>query len=269
MAWIELHQSLRDHHKIMDLADDLGIEEAHAIGCCASLWLWCLDYAPEGNLPHNHRKIARAAKWNGDADAFVQAMMTCGFIEGDYTVHDWDEYALKLIERKRANRDRMRLYRAQNERVQRTDEDVQRDVHTRVKPGNVHVQSDLTVPNQTIPNLTGPDLKKTRTMTTYSPEFEEFWSQYPSGHGIKKTAYGYWQQIPVDERNAIFTGLDRWKASRRWQDGFIKDAERWLRDEMWRNPPTENPARDLPRNKNGTVRVNYAELAAQLEAEER
>lgn len=74
---------------------------------------------------------------------------------------------------------------------------------------------------------------------SYSPEFEEFWQEYPSGHGSKKVAFQRWRELRPDAllRAEIMAGLRVWKQSDRWDRGFIKAAEIWLRDRLWENPP--------------------------------
>ena len=50
MAWIELHQSLPQHRKLLALRDALGVRTPAAIGHMCLLWLWALDNAPDGDL---------------------------------------------------------------------------------------------------------------------------------------------------------------------------------------------------------------------------
>ena len=50
MAWLKIYQSIREHRKILDAADDLEIEPPHMIGLLTSFWLWALDNAPDGDV---------------------------------------------------------------------------------------------------------------------------------------------------------------------------------------------------------------------------
>jgi hypothetical protein len=83
-----------------------------------------------------------------------------------------------------------------------------------------------------------PDKPK-RPQSKYPDDFETFWSAYPTGHGIKAKAYDQWQRIKPDGALAadIMAGLDRWKESERWENGYVKSAELWLRDAWWTNQP--------------------------------
>jgi hypothetical protein len=81
MAYIEAHQSLRDHRKILALAEQLHVLEAHAAELCLYLWLWSVDNAQEGVLPASERIVERAAGWTGDAGVLVPAMVAVGLLE--------------------------------------------------------------------------------------------------------------------------------------------------------------------------------------------
>lgn len=112
--WIESHTTLRGHPKLEALADLLGISEPQAVGHLHYLWWWCLDYADDGDLTRKSaRTIARGAQWTGDPQAFIEALLNCGdeceagFLErtedGRILVHDWEDYAGKIINRRAAN----------------------------------------------------------------------------------------------------------------------------------------------------------------------
>ena len=70
MAWLQIDQTIRDHHKILDAADLLETTDAHVTGCLVLLWLWAIDNAPDGSLAGiSDATIARAAKWSGERAA--------------------------------------------------------------------------------------------------------------------------------------------------------------------------------------------------------
>lgn len=104
MAWIESHQGLRDHPKTSRLARSLGIHRMQAIGHLHALWWWCLSYADDGDLSFfDDGEIADAAGWDGDVSDFARALVSAGWLEVDRSVHDWHDYAGKLIERRKAD----------------------------------------------------------------------------------------------------------------------------------------------------------------------
>ena len=115
MAWLEVHQSLITHRKTLAAADLLDIPPAHLVGHLVCLWLWCLDNAEEGDLSTvSDRTISRAAQWDGSASDFVRALAETRFLnteEGCRAIHDWDDYAGRLMAQRRANTERKRAAR--------------------------------------------------------------------------------------------------------------------------------------------------------------
>ena len=118
MAWIEVHQSVTTHRKTIAAAELLDIPEPHMVGHLVTFWLWALDNAqPEtGELPKaTARLIARAAQWDGNASTFLETLVAVGFLDdndGVISVHDWDDYAGRLLDRRATERERSRQRRA-------------------------------------------------------------------------------------------------------------------------------------------------------------
>ena len=116
MAWIEIHQSLPTHRKTLLAADALGITPVQLMGHMVAFWLWALDNVPDGDLDNiSPRVISRAAQWEGNPEQFVDALISVGFIDETPTglaIHDWYDYAGRLIERRIAERERSRARRS-------------------------------------------------------------------------------------------------------------------------------------------------------------
>ena len=157
MAWIESHQELGRHPKTRRLARVLGITVPAAVGHLHFLWWWALDFAEDGNLArYESFDIADAASWDGDERLFVEALIDIGFLDEDgdaLMLHDWHDYAGKLIERRNADRQRKRQERQGNKKrlpepVSEVSDGCPQDgarSHSRTVPYS-------TVPNQTIKN---------------------------------------------------------------------------------------------------------------------
>jgi hypothetical protein len=169
MAWIESHQTLKNHPKTKKLARKLSVSIPTAIGHLHCLWWWALDYADDGDLSkYDNEDIADAAMLDVEyADDFVNAMIESGFIDeanNGYILHDWYDYAGKLIERRKANIERARKWR--EERAKRTQNDESTDTNEsrmhneQIRTHNESATYNATVPNRTIPNHTIPNLKK-------------------------------------------------------------------------------------------------------------
>ncbi len=125
MSWIESHQELRGHPKMKKAARTLGLSHREMVGHLHFLWWWALDYAPDGDLTGYSAEVIAAdgADWPGDPQQFLQALIDCrirpdkwGFIEaredGRLLLHDWYQYAGKLLKRRADNAERMREARA-------------------------------------------------------------------------------------------------------------------------------------------------------------
>jgi len=156
MAWIEVHQALRDHRKTQALAVQLDMPEPHVIGHLMYLWLWALDNAPDGRLPRSARIIARAAWWEGEGDTWVAALRMCGWIDdedGDFVIHDWSQYAGRLIDRRRAEADKQKRFRERRQNETGTSPEPTQPV-----TGTSPLRTPSTVPNPTVPNPTVPTL---------------------------------------------------------------------------------------------------------------
>lgn len=122
MAWIESHQSLGTHKKLLRLCKELNISDAEAVGHLQYLWWWSLDNAPGGDLSDiPNSVIAEVSRWTTagkgrkrDPNIFISALITCQFIDksgennNKLLLHDWEDYAGKLQKRREIDRERHR-----------------------------------------------------------------------------------------------------------------------------------------------------------------
>lgn len=112
MAWIESHQEVGRHPKTKKLARKLGVSIPAAVGHLHFLWWWALDFAHDGVLDKfDSEDIAEAMEWDGDSEQLLEALIDSGYIdETDHglVIHDWGEYAGKLLERRAKDRERKR-----------------------------------------------------------------------------------------------------------------------------------------------------------------
>ncbi len=166
MAWIELHDNLREHRKVYVMCEELNINKAHVIGLLCLLWSWCNVYAQDGvltGLPH--KAIAVACDWSKNPEQLIRALIKSGWIdespEGQLCVHDWEDYAGRLIDKRASNASRMRDARARRSQekenaraanVQRTLRERSENVQRTLRERSPHVQG--------LPNLTEPNLEE-------------------------------------------------------------------------------------------------------------
>lgn len=170
MAWIELHQEVRNHPKIQELARLLGISNAEATGYIINLWLFCAAYAQNGNLTNfSDDQLARACDFtcNVSVTLLKQYLIQTRLLDeknGKITVHDWKKHGLRLLS---STKDRVRKYR-QQKKLQQSGK----------RNGNVTVTS--TLPNPTLPNHTIPNTTTVRQefSSLFTPEFEKSWDEW-------------------------------------------------------------------------------------------
>ena len=150
VAWIELHQPVWTHRKTYALAAQLGLDDTYAAAHVIRLWTWALDNAPRGDLSDvPDRAIALGAGWRKNATTFVSALITAGFVDDDRQLHDWMEYAGRLIQKREANALRMRNARGTHTT---TNEDARAEHVRRTVHSTSVACAGATVPDQTIPD---------------------------------------------------------------------------------------------------------------------
>ncbi len=159
------------HKKLLTLCRLLHFEDTEGIGILHYLWWWALDNAPDGDLTGIDKtdiiKIChlsgRRLVVNGRRTVAIcktsvviwQSLVASGWIDqtvdGRFLLHNWGDYAGKLIARRRSNQLSQREHRE------------------RIRQHDVSLMSNLrqvsTVPNSTVPNST-KESSKERTTTT-------------------------------------------------------------------------------------------------------
>ncbi len=136
------------------MAATLGVNKYQVIGHLQALWWWGIDNATlTGDLKKGTSAgtIAQAAGWSQDAEKFLEVLIQVQFVDSLRThlrLHNFYDYAGKLLTKRIQNRDRMRAARALH--VQCTNP---------ARASNVQgyrTQPYPTVPNPTEENSTVP-----------------------------------------------------------------------------------------------------------------
>lgn len=204
MAWIESHQELLDHPKVLGLASDMGWDRDLTIGRLHRFWWWCLDYATTGDLRrYNDAQIAMGAGVDAsEGRQFVEAMKRSCWVDSEpyFRVHDWWDYAGKFLQVKWRN------YPLRWKSVRASYACVDAEAVTEINEGNPKGVSK-TVSNTSLPNLTLPnhhglinisggryptlDQVKARAAMAGVPESEAelFWNHFESVGWIDKNGH--------------------------------------------------------------------------------
>jgi hypothetical protein len=194
---------LRDHPKTKKLARLLSITRRDAVGLLHCFWWWALDYAQDGDLTsHDPSDVADAVDYAGKPEALLDALAGCGvgggagFLDrnGDgLRIHDWHDYAGRLIEKRRADAARKR-----ESRTVARPPDVQRTSNGR--PADDPRDGARTEPNRTEPNLTQPknqsSVSQERERTRHVLEvFEHYRTYHPRALKKPKTTSKEYRKV--------------------------------------------------------------------------
>jgi len=156
LAWIEVHQHLKEHRKTRKFKNLMGITRAQAIGHLIMLWLWGIDNTDDHGIimDADYDDIAIACDYHEDSQMIVSALITAGFLEkdekdGKLVIHDFEDYIGRLREQKKRHREAQKRY-ADKSKGSHTDSqaDSQNDARMMVTGC-----ANLTVPYLTVPNL--------------------------------------------------------------------------------------------------------------------
>ena len=254
MAWIQVHQTLKDHRKLYDAADELEVTPPHMMGLLISFWLWALDNAPTGQLTGiTPRMIARAAQYDGPAEKLAGALIRAGWLDekedGDLEIHDWYEYAGKLIDQRQAEKERSQRRRAAASAAARETPDDHQTPGGRPKGGRKktagrvdQTREDNTREGKDPPSPSGEGADGDKP-TAIEVRFAEFWKEYPK-KVAKATALKAWKRLkPTAElHDAIMHALDEQKRTEQWrrENGrFIPNPATWLNGGYWENEVEE------------------------------
>lgn len=165
MAWIESHQSLKEHPKTYRLASLLKRTRLEAIGILHCLWWWALDAVKDGDLSMvNAEMLADVCLFKGDPNKLLNGLKQSGWIDDDCRIHHWQDYIGRLLEKREQDRTRKTQWRKTRTRRGRdadggadadADKDKERDVdRTRTETGTGQ-RTDRT--DRTVPTNTPPD----------------------------------------------------------------------------------------------------------------
>lgn len=240
MAWLQIDQTIRDHHKILDAADALETSDAHVTGCLVLLWLWAIDNAPDGSLAGiSEATIARAAKWNGDKAAFIEVLTDVGLLErtpDGLMIHDWQERAGNLIERRRSDADRKRRERAEKKAREslKASDGRPTDVHTQSRVEKSKEEKSI-VDGEVSPEP--PQTDGGGSGNLQDQRFDQFWEAYPKKVG-KVDARKAWKKAKITGEifDKIMTAIKDAKASEQWQrenGRFIPNPSTWINQGRW------------------------------------
>lgn len=252
MAWLQIDQTIRDHHKILDAADQLETTDAHVTGCLVLLWLWAIDNAPDGSLAGiSDATIARAARWSGERTAFIEALTDVGLLDRTpegLAIHDWQDRAGNLIDRRRADAERKRRERAEKKAREASENSRDRpaghlsDVRTQSRVNQSTEKEEHSRAEGGDPP-TPPATDGKSSATLQDERFDQFWEAYPRKVG-KADARKAWKKAKITAEifEKIMTAIAASKESDQWQreaGRYIPNPSTWINQGRWDDEPIE------------------------------
>lgn len=93
-----------DHPKMKALVRALQIPQPHAVGLMENLWHWCARFCPQGDIGKwSNQDIAAGAFWDGDPDVFVDALVSCRWLDMSrhvrLSIHDWEDHCDEAVKK--------------------------------------------------------------------------------------------------------------------------------------------------------------------------
>lgn len=84
MCWSSLYHTISRDKKTWAAAKALGVKRCEIIGRLVEIWCLVLPQNRDGSLEgFSNEVLAEEAEWDGDADAFIQALVDAGWVDSD------------------------------------------------------------------------------------------------------------------------------------------------------------------------------------------
>ena len=167
MAWIEVHDTLPDHPKVLRAAKALKLDSDALVGKLVRLWVWALGNREDGMLNDlDADRLDVIMQYRGKASALLEALVANRLLDAlpdeHYMIHDWDEHVMMLRdkreEKRKQNAERVKRYRNAKKRTEseNCNADVMHECNADVTHYNgvtCNASNARTVPNRTIDDL--------------------------------------------------------------------------------------------------------------------
>lgn len=152
MAYVEWHDTMRNHPKTDALMLFLGIRRREAVGIIGCLSSWAIQYRPGGVIERDY--IAVAIEWEGDSEKLVRELLHAHWLDEIdsemVAIHDWKDITRGY---RKARADATRKRRKRRETLHGQSTDSPRTVHgTARENSRTAPRSDLNDLNRTEQN---------------------------------------------------------------------------------------------------------------------
>lgn len=98
MTYVPVHQELPRHRKVRKLGRILELKSWETLGLLVSVWIYAVEFSPDGIID-DADDLADTVGWAEGGDHLCAALREAEWMDGD-VLHDWDEYAGRVLELK-------------------------------------------------------------------------------------------------------------------------------------------------------------------------
>lgn len=222
------------HPKVYDLVQELGLpvrSRFMAIGYLELLWHFTAEFAPQGDIgKFSDGRIESAMDWTGAKGRLVEALTNSKWCDKSsrhrLVVHDWHEHADDSV--------RKRLSRAHLSFVTVTDE-VTGQCPQPSQTSADNIRQPLPLP-EPLPFPTRGKMPEEPPKSLADP-LEEFQRVF-----IGEMPDDAWREFMASVNTPeLLTSLQAntplWMKTKKYRDGYGKDAKQFLRSGVWKLPP--------------------------------
>lgn len=116
MSWIEVHDTLPDHPKVVEFASLLNIDRDAAVGKLVRFWTWAITNRETGLIfAGDASTIADVMRITRNKGRVIETLVNARLldvVDGGWQIHDWDERVGMLL----AKREKVRAQARERQR---------------------------------------------------------------------------------------------------------------------------------------------------------
>ncbi len=248
IPWIQVYSNLPSHPKTSKLAEELKITSAFtsptiiAAGLLVGIWTWAIQNAYDGDLSScSPNVIADACRWKKKPEQLISALKKSGYLDDNMHLHDWEEYAVLMIDsednRREKNRERVKRYRDKKRSSGVTECNDYSNVYSNVTETPCNAPTGHNITGHNITNdisggggtRTHADAREENPVENYMDDYDVSYDRYFGADDVRPDVTKLTQQL--------FSGLTNRQPTKADEAQVFKSVTRAERDPLtgtWR-----------------------------------